>query len=43
MDEDEYKKLYERKRHLVRFSNIKGINSGERRMTIFNPLDPNNA
>ncbi|TNV73508.1 hypothetical protein FGO68_gene10109 [Halteria grandinella] len=45
LDEEEYKRLIDRKGNYVRFSNLKDglMIKGERRLTIFNPLDPNNA
>ena len=46
MDDEEYKRLIDKRRGVVvRFSDMKSTfaRSGERRMTIFNPNDPNNA
>lgn len=45
MEEEEYQRLIHKKGNQVRFSNLKEATAakGERRFTIFNPLDPNNA
>lgn len=44
MDDEEYRRMIERKKQLVRFSKIKpGEERLDRRMTIFDPSDPNNA
>ena len=44
LDEEEYKRMIDKKRHIVRFSNLKdGLLKNDRRLSLFNPLDPNNA
>jgi len=47
MDDEEYKRMIERRNqkvNQVRFSTLSVRKTkGERRMTIFNPLDPNNG
>jgi len=48
MDDEEYRRLIEKrnnKNNQVRFSMLvpERQRGGERRMTVFNPMDPNNA
>jgi hypothetical protein len=44
MDEEEFRKMLDRKQRFTRFSTARGaINKFERRSSIFNPSDPNNA
>ncbi len=46
MDDEEYRKMLERRQRKttqVRFSVIERTKGLQRRMTVFNPSDPNNA
>jgi hypothetical protein len=48
LDDEEYRRMIDRrKRAFIGFSNLRDgavkLSSVERRMTLFNPLDPNNA
>lgn len=40
MDEEEYKRMMDRKRQVIRFSNATKL---DRRLSVFDPSDPNNA
>ena len=45
MDDEEYNRLIDKKKQQVRFAKTvrNPANRNDRRLTIFNPIDPNNA